>query len=909
MKQSYFRYWGKTEGGGEERSFRYHLLPYHCLDVAAVGRLLLDSEKPLCVHLAKRLGVSSEWLRDFFVFCLLLHDIGKFARAFQGVRTGLSSELVPPVPRVIYDSKNARHDSLGFWLLRERLSERIGQLLSIDRSVILKMFPWLEIVTGHHGVPPKKSGFRGQNFFTEEDEQAAYDFLVDVSSELCVELSFQPLQEKDVKKRLKSVSWQLAGIAVLADWLGSNREFFDFIDRPMALGEYWRKHAVPGARKAVTAMPPKQAVAPFAGVGELFPFIRQPTPLQEYAASVPLDNGPHLFILEDVTGAGKTEAALVLAHRLLDAGSADGLYVALPTMATANAMYERLSRVYRAFFSDEAPPSLVLAHGARNLSDHFRSSVFLPENRREEAGYTGTMADGTTEFSASAYCNAWLADSRKKALLADVGVGTIDQALLAVLPARHQSLRMLGLYRKILLVDEVHAYDSYMQQLLDTLLEAHAGQGGSVILLSATLPQEMRRKLVSAFCRGIGRPETELVNESYPLATHISWAGNQEKERSVGTRPEVRRTVKIARVGSEEDVMGLIRNAVGAGKCVCWLRNTVKMARESHQLLAQKEWIEPGCLHLFHSRFAMQDRQRIESDMVARFGKESGSSERRGQVLVATQVVEQSLDLDFDVLVTDLAPVDLIIQRAGRLCRHVRDVSGEVIHDRGARDQRGTPVLYLFCPEPAPDADAGWLGEQKGTQAVYPHLGRLWLSAHILLHDNHGKFSMPDDARVLIDGVYGPEAEDRTPVELMESSFDAVVRDMTHQNMAVFNALNLAKGYTLSSGEWGEEVHTPTRLSEVETVPVALVVPRDGCLLPYAEGDKHSVWALSTVTIPEWEWEKARERIPAALSEQINDLKKEVKALRWVEVFPLTDETSSCYSPESGWTIDKGDNR
>ena len=218
----------------------------------------------------------------------------------------------------------------------------------------------------------------------------------------------------------------------------------------------------------------------------------------------PLNSKPQLFILEDVTGAGKTEAALVLTHRLLSAGLADGLYVALPTMATANAMYQRLGEVYRRFYENSALPSLILAHGARDLSDAFRKSVMLSENEAADLNYEDGHKEQDQELSATAYCNAWLADNRKTALLAVVCVFTLYQALLAVLPARHQSLRLLGLGRKVLLVDEVHAYDSYMQRLLDALLEMHARQGGSVILLSATLPQTMREKLVAAFHRGIG---------------------------------------------------------------------------------------------------------------------------------------------------------------------------------------------------------------------------------------------------------------------------------------------------------------------------------------------------------------------------------------------------------------------
>ncbi len=899
MNESYYRYWGKA---GEDGS--YHLLPYHCLDVAAVGWFLLNPQKSLCLRMAAQLGVEPGWLRDFFVFCLALHDMGKFSRAFQGLKTDLSPDLVKANPRMQYSE---RHDTLGFWLWRENLSAQLEKPLSGNGEWLNKIERWLEIVTGHHGMPPKKSGGQISNFFEREDEEAACDFVRNIHSLYLSEFEHATLRDNGLKQRLKTVSWQLAGLAVLADWLGSNQEYFKYCSEQEELDVYWHKHALPSAEKAIQSMPAKPKTSQFQGLSNLFPFIKQSTPLQEYAINEPLNDKPQLFILEDVTGAGKTEAALILTHRLLSAGLADGLYVALPTMATANAMYQRLGKVYRRFYESSDLPSLILAHGARELSDSFRESVFLSENQATDLNYTEGHDEQQQELSATAYCNAWLADNRKKALLADVGVGTLDQALLAVLPARHQSLRLLGLGRKVLLVDEVHAYDSYMQKLLDALLEMHARQGGSVILLSATLPQTMRENLVKAFHRGLGDDTPEIRSDAYPLATHSPAVG--ESEKHIDTREEVKRSVMIEHLEAGEEVVEQIQQAVIKGQCVCWIRNTVKAARESHRTLAQCEWMNEDHLHLFHSRFAMVDRQKIEEETLKRFGDESNHEDRKGQVLIATQVVEQSLDLDFDVLITDLAPIDLIIQRAGRLRRHIRDVQGNRIRDVNAKDQRGTPILYLFAPDPTKDANANWLKtHQKGTPAVYPHVGQLWLTAKLLLNDQKGKFTMPDDARGLIEGVYSPEAEVAIPETLLDASMDAVGQNMMKQSMANLNAVKLNKGYTRSSGDWDEESRIPTRLTEQETVSVALACFKKGRLYPYAKGTHHE-WAMSIVKIPEWEWKKAKQQITATMQKLIEDLKKEVKALRWLEVFPLTDETASYYNADDGWQPETGESQ
>ena len=899
-KESYFKYWGKAS----KEDSSYHLLPYHSLDVAAVGYLFLLPEKPLCKRIAAQLQVTPEWLRDFFVFCLALHDLGKFSRSFQGLRQNLSFDLVKENKRMPYCE---RHDSLGFCLWRDSLQSTLTEQLNFSalepkeiRTWFKYIEPWMEIVTGHHGIPPKrKLNERLSNFFQIEDEQAALSFVQEAFNLLLKDFDFRLLLDKQLKKCLQAASWQLAGIAVLADWTGSNQEYFNYVSKPQDLKDYWQI-ALANAEKAIDSLPKPLKTTPFTDIKNLFPFIEQPTPLQDYAIKEPLSEKPQLFILEDVTGAGKTEAALTLVHRLMNKGFADGLYVALPTMATANAMYQRLSKVYSKFYQfDKNQPSLILAHGARELSESFRESLILSEQALHDSDYQTGKHEKDQELSATAYCNAWLADSRKKALLADVGVGTLDQALLAVLPARHQSLRLLGLGRKVLLVDEVHAYDSYMQKLLNALLEAHARQGGSVILLSATLPQTMREELVAAFHQGLGEEPPKLLKEKdYPLATHTPAIA--EIEAVLDTREEVKRTVKVDRLASEQAVLDKIKQAANAGLCVCWIRNTVKSARQSYQALLAMG-IEPEYLSLFHSRFAMGDRQIIEKQTLNHFGNESTPEQRKGQILVATQVVEQSLDLDFDLMISDLAPIDLLIQRAGRLKRHVRDLQGNRLTETGAKDQRGTAVLMLFSPEPIDDATADWLKpDHAGTQAVYPHVGQLWLTAKLLLAK--AQFTMPDDARGLIEGVYSYEAEEAIPSELIETSFDAEAKALVQKSMAGLNVLKLSKGYTYASGDWDEESRIPTRLTEQETISVALAVLENNKLKPYIENQQYA-WALSTVKLPEYEWEIIQKSIPEKLIPITESLKEENKALRWIEVFPLTSETEAYYTAKDGFRI------
>lgn len=900
---SYFKYWGKAEKDGPA----YHLLPYHCLDVAAVGWILLDPETHLCQRLAGQLGVTAAWLRQWFVFCLSQHDIGKFAAAFQSIAPNLSPLLIASNSQMPYTE---RHDTLGFVLWQEVL---IGQWLKSNglqdvaqpelARIRRAIDPWIEIVTGHHGEPPKRTPVHRPNFFTLADELAACHYFETTVTQFLADLDLSPLSDKTVRDRLRTSSWLLAGVVVLADWLGSGRDPHSYCQDVVALDEYWQACAIPFAKQVLTnADISHSAISSFEGCRCLFPFIRQLTPLQEWAETRQIGKNNQLFILEDVTGAGKTEAALALTHRLLAYGLADGLYVALPTMATANAMYERLGKAYRRLFGTDEHPSLVLAHGAQHLSGAFRESVGLPESSRAEREYS------KDEEPNELYCSAWLADSRKKALLAEVGVGTLDQALLAILPARHQSLRIFGLAHKVLIVDEVHSYDPYMNQLLQTLIKAHAGQGGSVILLSATLPQEMREKYVRAFCEGTGAVEPALAeNPPYPLATHFPTDKNAETH--LEPRPEVERIVNVTMLDDQTQVLSIIKGAVEKGHCVCWVRNTVKDARDIYNILAQQEWLESGNLMLFHSRFAMMDRQRIEKKALKLFDKDSTAEIRRGKVLVATQVVEQSLDLDFDVMISDIAPIDLLIQRAGRLHRHVRDAYGNPLRTEGANDQRGGPHMHIFGPAPTKTPAVDWMKTVlPGTQAVYQHVGQLWLTQQILIPESDkesGKFAMPHDARSLIEGVYGATAQDMIPEGLRELGWEAEGAAAGQRGMARLNALKLEKGYTRSSAEdsggWEKEARVRTRIED-DSLTVALARVDGDTLKPYADVADFG-WEMSMINMPDYEWKKVREKIPGEFVPRIKTLKEEVKILKWVEVLPMTNEIARHYDRDGGWGL------
>jgi len=834
--QEFLAYWGKA--GKEEKKMEVHLLPYHCLDVAAVGQVLLNRQGRMRSTLSNLTGLDEPDFTRCMVFLLSLHDVGKFAECFQNLREDLLESLQGKRSEKGY---GLRHDTLGFLVWCERIRQSLEKRNVLPSPVISRRRRretgydiWMRAIAGHHGEPPKDENRLIKDFFSEQDLKAA-ECYTDAASELLLGVEGTlPLVDKS---SVREASWWLAGLAVLCDWLGSNAEFFPACSTHHSLSEYW-SIAIERAERAVAAVElveetPSRAMS----LQELYaPDIEKPTPLQRYCGDMPIPAGPQLHILEDVTGSGKTEAAVLLAHRLMVQNGTIGMYFALPTMATANAMYERMQHVYRRLFPAKIQPCLVLAHSARNLSKIFRQSV-LPQSDTEPNSH------GDNTVPASAHCSAWLADNAKKALLAAVGVGTIDQALLGILPSRHQGLRLLGLMNKILVVDEVHACDAYMHTLLKALLQAQARAGGSAVLLSATLPNQQRQALVEAFAQGCKAPSPTLKKtgyDEYPLLT--CWSEGEMQEVQLETRDEVRRYVQVEMIYREKDVKAVLKKAIAAGQCACWIRNTVADARQSYANLRRQfpEWV----IDLFHARFAMGDRLEIEERILEQFGKKSTAGQRRGRLLIATQVVEQSLDVDFDVMVTDLAPIDLIIQRAGRLQRHARSANGDRID---AADERGIPVLNLLSPNPVDEPNSYWCEALfvRGSR-VYPNHGQLWLTARLL--KERGGFKVPEDIRTLTEGVFGEEATASIPEGLLERTFEAEGQDWANISVAELNVLNFAEGYSAaSSNRWWDEAMTPTRLGE-PTTAVYVAQWKKGRLSPWVGGIDQP-WQRSMVQI------------------------------------------------------------
>lgn len=836
----YYQYWGKAKPEADDGP-AYHLLPYHCLDVAAVGWTLLEKNPNLLERFAKLCGIEKQVLKPVLIFFLALHDLGKFSESFQNIIPGLLEKLqgITNSKKQAYSKRTSGHDSIGYLIWKASVFKQVMDHYRVDAAEDWRdLLNWfMEASNGHHGLPVKQEGKHVNDFYSENDKQAVAEFTEDCFQILSIKELFDNIDldnsYDELYKNLPQASWLFTGFYVLCDWIGSGKKFkYYSLEDKFNLNDYWCQIALKKAEEAIL----EAGVLPCQTNNELDPLKQlldlpdsaELTPLQTLVKMLDIQQSPQLFIIEDETGAGKTEASLILLNRLMAKGLAEGFYLALPTMATADGIYPRVQKTYDKLYKYGEKPSLVLSHSSAKLSDKFTDTILYFDKAVSEQKYSD---------DAQSRCQAWLADNRKKSLLSQVGVGTIDQAFLAVLKVKYQSLRLIGLVGKVLVIDEAHAYDSYMGKELEVLLEVHAALGGSAIVMSATLPLNIREKLTNAFLKGLNSKTCKLVEKNaYPLLTHITT--DYKKEIPCQNKPnKSRKSINYQFVHREEDVNELIRISLEQGKCVCWIRNSVKDARNSYL-----HWKHHKNVNLLHARFVLSDRLTVQNKIMAFFDKSSTAEKRRGRLLIATQVVEQSLDLDFDVMITDLAPIDLMLQRAGRLHRHVRDQYGDF--KQNGVDERPDAMLTIFCPEYSDKPNPDWFAAQfPNAKRVYQNHARLWAGMKQLMEIEAR--IIPKNIRPLVEAVYGEQCQ--IPKGLQASDIQACGNASAERSNAVFNTIDFECGYTLDGQVWAEDLDMPTRLGE-ETLTLTLAKWDGEHLLPFGKPDKQA-WQKSEIRV------------------------------------------------------------
>ncbi|MCI4643525.1 MAG: CRISPR-associated helicase Cas3' [Hyphomonadaceae bacterium] len=707
---------------------------------------------------------------------IAVHDLGKFSNAFRSqIRDGAR----PPswarhweLSDVLFDE----HDALFAEAFNQHPKDS-GTLGRRHRSVRKQFY---KAVAWHHGRVSSGGEHSAQLKYIGEDALADSKGFLELAIPLFGGMDLSRLE----LAQAKTLSWLVNGLTSRADWLASNTTWFPFQTEPIALDTYWniaRERARIAARESgLAGASPSASLSGSTLVGG-----HELRPMQAAVEAAELPDGPVLALIEDATGSGKTEAALMLAHRMMQAGKGKGLFFALPTTATADSMFARMEGQVRSLF--DGTPSLSLAHGRAWLNDRF-------------AELKGARVSGSPEAS----CAEWLAADRRRALFAEIGVGTVDQALMGVLPTRFQAMRLAALSERIIIVDEA-AFGPYMAREAEALLEAQAAFGGSAIVMTATLPLALRKRYAASFARGADAAVKDLDDASWPALSLVSKHG--VSQTSVTPVSATCRSVKVRRLADREAALNLLADAASKGAACIWVRNAVDEAVDA-TLALRARGIEAD---LLHARFTLYDRAKREADMLRLYGKDRAP--RPGRVLVATQVIESSLDLDADVMVSDLAPMDSLIQRAGRLWRHM---------DRRPADERATAksVLHILSPDPGM-VTSNWLEPTLGKGAwVYP-ADHQWRTANMLFRE--GEIRTPERLRSLMEAVYGEEGDiAEMPERLCAAEQEAEGQRFGERSSANMNVIELSRGFSsVSNGLSQDDPAVGTRLGEPQ-IPLKL---------------------------------------------------------------------------------------
>lgn len=714
--------WAKTPNAGNAG---WHPLILHMMDVAATADAILEREpEPTRTRMAETLGLDWNDAQAWLLFVIACHDLGKACPEFQSKWPELLLCLglrLPRSPRPGINHAFVSRIALKDILCENNWPDELAELTA-------------DAIGCHHGErisPTELVNLEGHVWPNSRDPwKSDWAQVRRKLANALVEV-FQPANSPSKEAPTGPDFMLLAGLTSFSDWIGSNEEWFPF-GKPEDCDDLhgWFERRRVCAERALDAIG-WQARTPLLRQPKTFRqvFNFPPRPLQEAVADALVDiHKPAILLVEAPMGEGKTEAAFFAHLELQRRNGHRGLYVALPTKATGNAMFKRTLEFLKRRGADR-PLDLQLLHGTTLLNDTFQN---LKLTGIHDPAKGGEVRAGE-----------WFTQ-KKRALLSEYGVGTVDQALLPILPVRHHFVRLWGLANRVVVFDEIHAYDDYTGTLLVHLLRWLLALGSSVVLLSATLSPSVRRRLADAVDTSL--PEKE---EAYPRLT-VYCPGEEVRQMHFTADPKRHLTVELKQISADlTDMRDALMEHLAVGGMGLALVNTVQRAQDLYRLYPEGEIIEregqrvgkrlaDGTeVFLFHARFPADRRQQREEQALELFG-ESGSRTGR-KILIATQVAEQSLDLDFDLIATDLAPIDLLLQRAGRLWRHAKNHTGRKI---------AAPTLLiagLAGDEPPSFGKPLWWG------AVYREdlLLRTWS-----LLRSKGQLRLPDEIDPLVQAVY-----------------------------------------------------------------------------------------------------------------------------------------------------------
>ena len=572
------------------------------------------------------LGLTEDELSDFMAYLISLHDIGKIEYHFQCKDPEMKARLKElGVDKGYVGKENIRHEKTGEASLRNLWEQQEQNYDSLEIFAAL--------IGSHHQKNHSSDRAKKDSFFEgyrrELELFMRESFLADPNVVL-------PEVSDKQEGVIESI---LLGMMILSDWIASGIMFAD--------AEEWianddsEKLIMDKTEEFLTLSGLKKEVIDWSSsFTSIWPWIPKNGMRLLQQGAEKLTNGKmrhRLILMEAPMGEGKTEAGMYCAVQMLRQWKKDGFYVALPTAATSNQMVSRMKAWFEAL---RIPKKVQLLHGMAWMVDDCTTADEANSEDQDEIA-------------------RWLAPLRR-GLLGQFSVGTIDQAMLSVTKAKYGVLRLLGLSNKVLVIDEIHSYDVYMGEFIQRLLQWCKAMEIPVVMLSATLPPKLKAKLLEPYTQ-------KSLSSGYPLITAVCEDGSVEELLIEKTVKNMTVAVELLPILNDPDrIARKAAELTEHGGCICVLMNTVKQAQKVYTVLTS---CFDGDLMLFHAQFPAERRKEIEEACIRKFGKDKSNRPNRA-ILVATQVVEQSLDVDFDAMLTAVAPIDLVLQRMGRIFRH-----------------------------------------------------------------------------------------------------------------------------------------------------------------------------------------------------------------------------------------------
>jgi len=660
--------WGKTS------SDSYHPLLYHLLDVGNVTSVVWEHilTERIQTYISDAMGVTKEEAKRAFCYWSALHDIGKATPSFQ-VKNARMSTMLASNGYSFSGADSSDKISHG------ELTTRIVPVVLHENGLATNIaYDVAYAIGAHHGRWPN------MNKIAElEDYQVGDENWWIIRSELGAILrdTFNP---PSIYPHSLTNSWRvmlslcLAGIVSAADWIGSDKDFFPY-DSTTDLESY-KKISLNRANRAVcdivwkTWTPPKNVS--FDDIGNYESLY----PVQDKVLDISENlNSPCLVLIKSGTGTGKTEASIFLSAKLISNGNMSGMYMAMPTRLTSDAMRERIEALLNI-------PVVPVYSGKKNIPDSLK----------------------------------WF--KGRRALLSQLGVGTIDQALLSAMPSPYFFLRMLGLTNKVVVFDEIHALDMYMSGVFFRLLQWLRLVDASVIVMTATLTEDMERKIIEAY--------TGRKGETWDMVNPGITVFNNDVITSYPIEIKHHKRIKVTFIDIENVSATALEKSRDTNVCI--MCNTIDQAQSLYEETVKKAG--SSNVYLLHSRLEKRVRSKVEEDVMRLFASGTASG-AKGSVLIATQIVEQSLDLSFGLLISYLAPMDMLIQRLGRLKRHSKGKNVEA-------------DFYVIQPE----ITNGGVPRVDLAGRIYPQ--HLLLRTYLKLKNEYQYITLPDDTNDLM-SVYG----------------------------------------------------------------------------------------------------------------------------------------------------------